>query len=134
MTDPIADLLTRLRNAALVQKGEVLVPFSKVKFEIAKILEREGFVGAVGKTEQTDAKGRKSPVIDIVLKYKKQESVLRGLKRISKPGNRVYCGYQDIPKVLPSLGILIISTSKGLMTNTEARQQKVGGELICEIN
>lgn len=130
MTDPIADMLTRIRNAVLVNKGEVLIPFSKIKYEIAKILAKEGFIARV---EKVDGPDDHSCYLQLILKYKKDESVIRGLKRISKPGRKVYLGYQEIPKMLPSLGILIISTSRGLMTNTESKKQKIGGESICEI-
>jgi len=130
MTDPIADMLTRIRNASAVHKPFVLIPFSKIKFEVAKLLEEEGFI--VG-AEDIDEGAVKSHNIKINLKYKGKESVIRGVNRISKPGRRVYNSHQEIPRVLPSLGLLIISTSRGLMTNIEAKKQKIGGEVICEI-
>lgn len=131
MIDPIADMLTRIRNAVLVNKTEVIIPFSKVKSEVAKILEREGFIKGIEKVDESD---KKEPFLRIILKYKDKISVVREITRISKPGLRVYQGYKEIPKILPSLGILILSTSRGLMTNIEAKQQKVGGEIICEIS
>ena len=131
MTDPIADMLTRMRNAVLVKKAEVLLPFSKIKFAIAKILAREGFI--VG-TEKVEKAGEVQAKLRIVLKYKKGEPVLRGIKRVSTPGRRVYYSYRDIPRILPSLGMMIVSTSRGLMTNIEARKEKLGGEIICEVN
>ncbi|MFZ6035768.1 MAG: 30S ribosomal protein S8 [Patescibacteria group bacterium] len=135
MTDPIADMLTRIRNAMMARQRETVLPYSRVKMEIAKILEREGFVRAVERVEPAaDAQGRAAfPQLRIELKYKENQSVLGGVKRISTPGRRVYYGYREIPKILPSLGLLIISTSQGLRTNTEAREQKLGGEVICEV-
>lgn len=134
MTDPIADMLTRIRNATLVKKQSVLIPFSKTKFEIGKILQREGFIR---KSERIDYAERSSetklPYLNLELKYKEGISVVQGINRVSKSGRRVYQGYREIPKALPSLGILIVSTPRGLMTNTEAKQQKLGGEVICEI-
>ncbi len=131
MIDPIADMLTRIRNAVLVNKAEVIIPLSKVKFEVGKILEREGFIKKIEKIDESD---KKKPFLRIILKYKEKSPVVREITRISKPGRRIYQGYKEIPKILPSLGILIVSTSRGLMTNTEAKQQKVGGEVICEIS
>lgn len=131
MIDPIADMLTRIRNAVLVNKTEVIIPLSKVKFEVGKILEREGFIKRIEKIDESD---KKRPFLRIILKYKDKAPVVREITRISKPGLRIYRGYKEMPKILPSLGILIVSTSRGLMTNTEAKQQKVGGEVICEIS
>ncbi len=129
MTDPIADMLTRIRNASLVKKDEVLIPFSKIKFEVAKILAKEGFVGEVKEINQENI----NSTIQVALRYKGKEAVIRGIKKISKPGLRVYKGYKEIPRLLPSLGLLIISTSSGLMTNIDAKKQKMGGEILCEI-
>jgi len=131
MIDPIADMLTRIRNAVLVNKTDVIIPLSKVKFEVGKILEREGFIKRIEKIDESD---KKRPFLRIILKYKDKDPVVREITRISKPGRRIYQGYKEMPKILPSLGILIVSTSRGLMTNTEAKQQKVGGEVICEIS
>jgi len=128
MTDPIADMLTRIRNAVQLRKDEVVLPFSKIKFEIAKILEQEGYIKKAEKIENTFAK------IKIILKYTSQkESVIQNLKRISKPGGKIYVHHRKIPYVLDGLGIAIISTSSGLMTNGEAKKRKIGGEVICEI-
>lgn len=129
MIDPIADMLTRIRNSTLVNKPEVLIPYSKVKQEIANILLKEGFIKSVEKVESASIDND----LKIVLKYKDKESVIRGVKRISKSGLRVYNGYKDIPKLIPSLGILIVSTSQGLMSNADAKKNKVGGEIICEV-
>lgn len=128
MTDPISDMLTRIRNANLVRKDEVLIPFSRIKFEIAKILKKEGFVISTEKI-----KGRFDQ-IKVVMKYKNKEPVIQNIKRISKPGQRIYYSYRQMPKILPSLGLWIVSTSRGLMTSPQAKKQKIGGELICEIS
>ncbi len=135
MTDPIADMLTRIRNASAVKKREVVLPMSKVKYNIAQILEQEGWVA---KVEIIKSQGEKnnSFVFDelkIVLKYKNNKSVISSLKRISKPGCRVYVNKNKLPRVLNNLGIAIISTPLGVMTNKEARKKGVGGEVICEI-
>ena len=141
-TDPIADLLTRIRNALTARHDTVSVPSSKMKKAIADILVNEGFIKSaeIGddkpcplyKIELLDDNGH--PVINIVLKYgNKYERVITNLKRISKPGLRVYCGYEDLPKVLGGLGIAIISTSKGVMTDKQARAQKVGGEVLAYV-
>ena len=128
-TDPIADLLTRIRNALTARHESVLIPASKMKKSIADILVSEGYVKSA---EIVDDEGH--PNIKIVLKYgNKYESVISNLKRISKPGLRVYCGYEDLPKVLGGLGIAIISTSKGVMTDKQARVQKVGGEVLAYV-
>ncbi|MFA5135129.1 MAG: 30S ribosomal protein S8 [Patescibacteria group bacterium] len=130
MTDPIADLLTRMRNATLIRQKAVLVPYSNVKFELAKVFEREGFIE---KYERVGDETSKQPMMRITLRYNKGESVMRGLKRISTPGRRVYKSYREIPKKLPSLGLLVLSTSGGILTNLEAKQKKLGGEILCEI-
>jgi small subunit ribosomal protein S8 len=128
MTDPICDMLNRIRNAQAVNHVTVDVPFSNLKFEIAKILEKEGFVE---KIEKTNKKTRK--VIEITLKYINKVPAVSGLNRVSKPGQRIYIESSKINKVKDGYGISIISTSKGLLTNNEARKQKVGGEMLCEI-
>ena len=126
--DPIADMLTKIRNALLVKKEKVLVPFSKLKFQIAKILQEKGFV------ENVERKRRKAKkVIEITLKYSNGESAISGLKRISKPGQRIYLPAKKIKRVKGGFGIAIISTSRGLMTDEEARKRRLGGEVICEI-
>ncbi|OGY52442.1 MAG: 30S ribosomal protein S8 [Candidatus Buchananbacteria bacterium RIFCSPLOWO2_01_FULL_56_15] len=133
MTDPIADMLTRIRNALAVRKTEVVLPYSKLKFNVAEILRTEGFVRKVEKI----AKGTADNRIDqlrIVLKYLgPKEPAIAAIKRISKPGQRVYVTKDNIPVVLNNLGIAIISTSSGLMTNRQARKRGVGGEVICEV-
>ena len=129
MSDPIADMLTRIRNANLVRHETVEVPASKVKRQIAEILKREGFIRDAEYIEDN-----KQGIIRIFLKYgPNNERVITGLKRISKPGLRVYTKSNEIPRVLGGLGIAIISTSKGILTDKEARQLKVGGEVICYV-
>ena len=128
VTDTIADMLTRIRNANRMHYEEVTVPASNVKKEIARILKEEGFIKDY-KIVSDDAQG----TIVLTLKYNKKESVITGLKRISKPGLRVYAKNDDVPKVLNGLGIAIISTSKGIMTDKEARKQNIGGEVLAYI-
>ena len=125
MTDPIADMLTRIRNANQMHNKEVSMPTSKMKVEIAKILNSEGFIEGFEVKENT---------LTLTLKYgENKERVITGLKRISKPGLRVYAGANEIPKVLNGLGIAIISTPKGVMTDKLARKNNVGGEVIAYI-
>ena len=125
MTDPIADMLTRIRNANQMRNKEVSMPVSKIKVEIAKILDAEGFI-----TNYTV----KDNTLTLTLKYgQNKERVITGLKRISKPGLRVYAGADEIPHVLNGLGIAIISTPKGVMTDKLARKNNVGGEVIAYI-
>ena len=128
MTDPIADMLTRIRNANQMRYKEVEVPTSKMKVEIARILKEEGFI--------VDYKLKKNNIQDILvlsLKYVDKERVITGLKRISKPGLRVYAKAEEVPTVLNGLGIAIISTSKGVMTDKEARANLLGGEILAYI-
>ena len=125
MTDPIADMLTRIRNANQMRNKEVSMPTSKMKVEIAKILENEGFIEGFNVKDNT---------LTLTLKYaENKERVITVLKRISKPGLRVYAGATEIPKVLNGLGIAIISTPKGVMTDKLARKNNVGGEVIAYI-
>lgn len=129
MSDPIADMLTRIRNANVVRHETVELPASKVKKQIAEILKREGFIRDAEYIEDN-----KQGIIRIFLKYgPNQERVITGLKRISKPGLRVYTQATEVPRVLGGLGIAIISTSKGIMTDKEARQVKSGGEVVCYV-
>lgn len=128
MTDPIADMLTRIRNASAVGKTEVILPYSKLKFEIAKLLEKEGYIKSAEKT-----KNKFNEIIVKLRYHRNKKSYISYIKRISKPGRRVYAGKDDLPIVLNNIGIAIISTSKGLMTNKEAKNKKLGGEVICEI-
>lgn len=129
MTDPIADLLTRIRNANMARHETLEVPMSKVKKEILKILLDEGYIKSY-----EDYNDGIVPMCKISLKYgKNREKVIVGLKRISKPGLRVYCKKDNIPRVLSGLGVAIISTSKGMMVDREARKQGLGGEVICYV-
>lgn len=128
MTDPIADLLTRIRNANMVRHEKLEVPASKIKREIAEILKREGFVRDVEFIEDD-----KQGVIRIFLKYSGNERVITGLKRISKPGLRVYAKADEVPRVLNGLGIAIVSTSTGVVTDKEARAKQVGGEVLAYV-
>jgi small subunit ribosomal protein S8 len=129
MTDPIADFLTRIRNANQVYKEQVDIPASKMKKELAEILKREGFIKNYEYIEDG-----KQGILRLYLKYgPNKEKVITGLKRISKPGLRVYVKKDEIPKVLGGLGIAVISTSKGLMTDKQARKEGLGGEVICYI-
>ena len=129
MTDPIADMLTRIRNANTVKHETVDVPASNIKKEIVRILLEEGFVRGYDVIED-----EKQGIIRIQLKYGQTgERVISGLKRISKPGMRVYADKHDVPRVLNGLGISIISTSKGILTDKQARKENVGGEVICYV-
>ena len=129
VTDTIADMLTRIRNANAMRYTEVKVPASNLKLELARILKEEGFIADYKVLDET-AQG----MILITLKYgPKKERVITGLKRISKPGLRVYAKKEEVPKVLNGLGIAVISTSKGIMTDKEARKQNLGGEVLAYI-
>ena len=128
VTDTIADMLTRIRNANAMRYNEVSVPASKLKIELARILKEEGFIKGY-KVVKDDAQGS----IVITLKYVNKDRVITGLKRISKPGLRVYAKSSEIPKVLNGLGIAIISTSNRIMTDKEARKQNLGGEVLAYI-
>jgi small subunit ribosomal protein S8 len=128
-TDPVADLLTRIRNANRANHDALEISSSKLKVEIVRILQREGFIKGFDIVKQVP-----QDKIKIALKYgAKREKVLTELKRVSKPGLRVYCGKDNIPRVLRGLGIAILSTSQGLMTDREARKKGVGGEVLCYV-
>jgi small subunit ribosomal protein S8 len=131
MTDPIADMLTRIRNAVHARHQRVDVPASNFKAEIAKILEREGYIqGFKVVTED----GTPQPVIRILLKYgPRGENVISGVQRVSRPGRRVYFGRNDVPKVMGGLGTSILTTSRGVMTGQDAVKAGVGGEVLCNI-
>ena len=130
MSDPIADMLTRIRNANTAKHDTVDIPASKMKVAIADILVREGYIKKYDIEEVESFK-----TIHVTLKYGKDKNVkiITGLKRISKPGLRVYASKEDMPKVLGGLGVAIISTNKGVITDREARQPNIGGELLCEV-
>ncbi len=129
MTDPISDMLTRLRNASAVRKTEVVLPASALKFSIAKILEKEGYVARAERIEQN-----KRPMLRVTLAYEGKQPRLRSVKRVSRPGLRVYAKADGLPRVMSGFGLAIISTPNGLMTNKEARARRLGGEVICEVS
>ncbi len=129
MTDPIADMLTRIRNAALARHDRTEVPASRLKEAVAQILKSEGFIADVRPSEGDGPKK-----LTIVLKYgRDRQSAIDGVRRVSRPGRRVYVRHDRIPRVYSGLGISILSTSHGLMSDREARRQKLGGELLCEV-
>ena len=129
MTDPISDFLTRLRNASKAGLAQCVSPHSKMRESLAVILKAEGFVRDV--SSGTDERGHKTLIV--TMKYVDSAPVLTGLKRSSTPGRRLYSGYAEIPRVLNGLGLSIISTSKGLMKDQDARRNKLGGELVCTV-
>ncbi len=129
MSDPLADMLTRVRNASMVKFDSVDMPLSKLKVSVAKIMKEEGYINDYH-IQKDDVQG----VLSIDLKYdQSNDKVIIGLRRVSKPGCRVYVNSDSIPKVMSGLGIGIISTSKGVMTDRQARKMRVGGELLCEV-
>ena len=131
MTDPIADLLSRIRNASMARHELTRVPANKLKKNIALLLKAEGYVADV---RQEEWGPKKHQTLTIVLKYgEDRTSAFQGIRRVSRPGRRVYVRYDQIPRVLSGLGISIISTSTGLMSDKEARRRKIGGELLCEV-
>ena len=141
-TDPISDLLTRIRNAQAVGKPEVVLPYSKFKAAIAELLHQEGWLAGVekvsgakfGKKEiKLKSFNKQFDYLRIIIKYEDSKPKIKSIKRVSKPGRRVYAGKGELPYVLSNYGIAIISTSQGLMTNKKARRLGVGGEILCEI-
>lgn len=128
MQDPLADMLTRIRNAQMAAKLEVVMPSSKLKVAVAKVLEQEGYV-ASHRVEQDGSK----PYLHIALKYYEGKPVIAELDRVSRPGLRSYAGKDDLPEVRGGLGVAIVSTSKGVMTDRAARAQGVGGEVLCTV-
>ena len=129
VTDPVSDLLTRIRNASMVSKPNVSIPHSNFKFELAKLLKSEGYVSDV----KISGDGVKKS-IDIDMKYSDEgTSVISGMNRLSKPGQRVYSSFDKLPRNNGGLGTVVVSTSRGLLSDSEARKRKLGGELICEV-
>jgi small subunit ribosomal protein S8 len=126
VTDPIADMLTRIRNAIMAHHDSVLMPASRIKLSMAKILKDEGFI-----TDYTVLKGKPQRVIKISLKYINGRPALTGLERVSKPGLRLYVGRKEIPRVYGGLGVALLSTPKGVMTGQDAWRRNLGGELLC---
>jgi small subunit ribosomal protein S8 len=131
MTDPIADMLTRIRNANSAQFDTVSMPGSKLKESLAQILEREGFIAGYRVTQDP---ARPYPTLEITLRYSEDRArTIEGIKRISKPGLRIYAKADAMPKVLGGIGVAVLSTSKGLMTDREARRAHLGGEVLCYV-
>ncbi len=129
MTDPLADMLTRLRNASMAYADEAVMPSSKIKVNMAEILKQEGYIADYQVTD-----GKPQPTLSVQLKYgRKRERVITGLKRVSKPGLRVYVKHDEIPRVLGGLGVAVLSTNAGLMTDTQARKDGRGGELLAYV-
>ncbi|NOY64688.1 MAG: 30S ribosomal protein S8 [Nitrospirae bacterium] len=128
LTDPIADMLTRIRNAIMVKAEKVDIPASRMKLDIAKILKEEGYIRAY-----KIIKDRKQGILRISLKYVDGEPVITGLKKVSKPGRRIYVGYKDLSNVMGGVGIAILTTSKGILSDKGCKREKVGGELLCYI-
>ena len=126
MTDPIADMLTRIRNAQMAQKGAVLMPSSKLKLAIAAVLKDEGYIENFAVRENSG-----KPELDIALKYYAGQPVIERIERVSRPGLRVYKGCGDLPRVMNGLGVAIVSTPKGVMTDRRARASNLGGEVLC---
>ena len=146
MTDPIADMLTRIRNASLVRKAEVVVPHSRLKMALAEILVKEGYLTGVEKigdaaisawsqrTSRRAARRARGDILRLTMKYNADgRPALSHLERISKPSRRIYVSQEELPVVLSGLGIAVISTSRGLLTNKQARRLKIGGEVICQV-
>jgi small subunit ribosomal protein S8 len=130
LTDPIADMLTRIRNANMAEKKVVQMPHSKMKSEIARLLKSEGFIKDYTMEKSEDGKS----VLNVFLKYTiEREPIIQGLRRISKPSCRKYVASEEVPRVLGGIGVAILSTSSGVMTDNEARKQNVGGEVLCYI-
>lgn len=129
MTDPIADMLTRIRNAAMIRAEKVDIPASRLKLEIAKILKEEGFIRAY-----KILRDKKQGILRVTLKYAADsQPVINGLKRVSTPGRRVYVGKDDVPAVMGGVGISILTTSRGIMADKACRREKVGGEILCQV-
>ncbi len=128
ITDPIADMLTRIRNAALIKSEKVDVPASRIKLEVAKILKEEGFIRAY-----KILKDKRQGILRLTLKYIDNENVISGLRRVSKPGRRVYVGSKEIPRVMGGVGIAILTTSQGIFSDRACRRENLGGEVMCYI-
>jgi small subunit ribosomal protein S8 len=132
VTDPVADMLTRIRNASMRGHSQVAIPASKLKLAIARVMKDEGFIEDVELSDD-----RPQPFIRIALRYMggrhERRPLIAGLKRVSKPGNRVYVGRREIPRVLNGMGVAVLSTSKGVMSDRQARRMQVGGEVLCHV-
>lgn len=131
MTDPIADMLTRIRNAKTMMHDDVSMPSSKQKIALAEVLKREGYITSYSEYDNPSAYGK---TLMIIMKYSPdRERVISGLKRISKPGLRIYCNSKNVPRVQGGFGVAILSTSQGLMSDREARRRRMGGEILCYV-
>lgn len=132
VNDPIADMLTRIRNALMARHTEVSIPYSKMKAELARVLRDEGYIADFSIGDETPIRN-----LHITLKYiglrRARRPIISGLKRVSKPGRRIYAGYREVPWVLSGMGIAILSTPKGIMTGVQARRNRVGGEVLCYV-
>lgn len=128
LTDPIADMLTRMRNAIMIKAEKVDIPASRIKLEIAKVLKEEGFIRAY-----KIIKDKKQGILRLTLKYIENENVISGIKRISKPGRRVYVGSKKIPRVMGGVGVALMTTPKGILTDKACRLDGVGGEVVCYV-
>jgi small subunit ribosomal protein S8 len=128
LTDPIADMLTRIRNSLQIRAEKVDIPISKIKLEIAKILKEEGFIRAY-----KILKDRRQGILRVIPKYLDNKSVITGLKRVSKPGRRVYVNKNEIPKVMGGLGVAVLTTSRGILSDKTCKREGVGGEVICHV-
>ena len=128
LTDPIADMLTRIRNSMLIKSDKVDIPISKMKLEIAKIMKEEGFIRAY-----KILKDRKQGTLRVIPKYVDNQSIITGLRRVSRPGRRYYVNKDEIPKVMGGLGVAILTTSKGIMSDKTCLREGVGGEVICYV-
>ena len=126
-TDPIADMLTRIRNASAAKKSELVLPFSKFKANLANLLLKEGFIAGVGEL------AGEHKMLKIDLKYSGQEAIISGIKRVSSPGQRIYLPAERLPRTNSGLGVTVVSTSKGLLTDRQARKEKIGGEVVCQV-
>ena len=128
-TDPIADMLTRIRNAQAAKKSELVLPYSKFKKSLAEVLRKEGFIAGVAEASEGAHK-----MLRINLKYTPEgEAVIAGIKRVSKPGQRIYLPADRLPRTNSGLGLTVVSTSKGLLTDRQARKEKIGGEVVCQV-
>jgi small subunit ribosomal protein S8 len=131
MTDPVADMLTRIRNANIAMHDDTSMPSSKLKLNLATLLEKEGYIEGFS---VADAEGRPGQTLTVTMKYSPERArVISGIKRVSKPGLRVYSKAEKVPRVLGGLGVAVLSTSQGLLTDREARQRRVGGEILCYV-
>lgn len=129
MSDPLGDMLTRIRNGQMAQKGSVLSPSSKLRKNVLEVLQREGYIRGYSASDQDKGKAE----LSIELKYHNGEPVIRELKRVSRPGRRIYAGVKDLPEIYNGLGIAILSTPRGVLSDAEAREAMVGGEVLCTV-